>query len=209
MTPYYSEDGITIYLGDCRDLLPGLLSVHVTVTDPPYNLGIDYGTAVNDQRFDYEEWCAEWFKLLPDGPRAIACGIANVGMWHRILSPTWIIAWHKPATMGRGPLGFNNWEPVLIWGKPQGEALTDVVVAPIIPDPTVEGHPCPKPLKWATGLIERMAGPDDIILDPFMGSGTTLKAAKMLGRRAVGIEVNERYCEIAVKRLAQGVLVFD
>lgn len=68
-------------------------------------------------------------------------------------------------------------------------------------------HPCPKPLPLMRELIEQFTDPDDLILDPFMGSGTTLRAAKDLGRRAIGIEINENYCEIAVKRMAQEVLL--
>jgi DNA modification methylase len=69
-------------------------------------------------------------------------------------------------------------------------------------------HPCPKPVEWMTWAIERTSRPGETILDPFAGSGTTLAAAKQLGRKAIGIEIEERYCEIAAKRLAQGVLDF-
>jgi site-specific DNA-methyltransferase (adenine-specific) len=65
------------------------------------------------------------------------------------------------------------------------------------------GHPCPKPLRWMTWLVGLASRPGEKILDPFMGSGTTLRAAKDLARRAIGIELDERYCEIAAKRLAQ------
>ena len=67
-------------------------------------------------------------------------------------------------------------------------------------------HPCPKPLSLWEELDKRMK--DGIVLDPFMGSGTTLVAAKELGRKAIGIEIEEKYCEIAVRRLAQEVLLF-
>jgi len=67
-------------------------------------------------------------------------------------------------------------------------------------------HPCPKPLPLMRELVQLFSDPSELILDPFMGSGTTLRAAKDLGRRAIGIEIEEKYCEIAVKRLAQEVL---
>jgi len=67
-------------------------------------------------------------------------------------------------------------------------------------------HPCPKPMQAWKWLVNKVAGPEDIILDPFMGSGTTLLAAKELGIRAIGIELEERYCELAVSRLGQGIL---
>ena len=70
-------------------------------------------------------------------------------------------------------------------------------------------HPCPKPEPLMGDLVTQFTDPGDLILDPFMGSGTTLVAAKRLGRKAIGIELEERYCEIAAKRLAQGALSFD
>lgn len=70
-------------------------------------------------------------------------------------------------------------------------------------------HPCPKPEEFMRWLVGRVSLPGQTVLDPFMGSGSTLRAAKDLGRRAIGIEIEERYCEIAVKRLAQGVLPLE
>jgi DNA modification methylase len=70
------------------------------------------------------------------------------------------------------------------------------------------GHPCPKPVRFCTQIISRLTTPGQLVVDPFMGSGTTLVAAKQLGRRAIGIDIEERYCEIAAKRLEQEVLDF-
>lgn len=203
MEPYYDEDGITIYHGDALEVLPHVELVDAVLTDPPYNVGIEYGTA-DDRRLDYADWCAEWFAICQVKAPAIALtpGIANLGLWHRIAQPDWTMSWQKPAAMGRCWMGFNNWEPVMYWGPSRN--LVDVVVAPIVPDPSVDGHPCPKPLKWALGLLAVLGGTS--VCDPFMGSGTTLRAAKDLGRKAIGIEIEEKYCEIAVKRLAQMVL---
>ena len=72
------------------------------------------------------------------------------------------------------------------------------------------GHPCAKPFKfWKWLLAKGSSSEADIVIDPFVGSGTTLRAAKDLGRRAIGIEIEERYCEIAAKRLSQEVLAFE
>jgi DNA modification methylase len=206
MRPYYQDGSVTIYHGDCRDVLPTLGSAEVCLTDPPYNLGIEYGVGVDDARKDYAYWCYEWFAQCRAKSEAMALtpGIANVGLWYSIASPDWIVAWHKPAAMGRCHVGFNNWEPVLYWGPRR--SVADVVVAPLIPDASIDGHPCPKPLKWAATLLTGILAGDGPVLDPFAGTGTTLRAAKNLGRQAIGIEIEERYCEIAALRMGQEVL---
>lgn len=71
------------------------------------------------------------------------------------------------------------------------------------------GHPCPKPLRWMTWALSLAGDGVQSVLDPFMGSGTTLRAAKDLGRKAIGIEIEERYCEIAAKRMGQEVFNFS
>jgi site-specific DNA-methyltransferase (adenine-specific) len=76
-----------------------------------------------------------------------------------------------------------------------------------VSQPEKNGHPCPKPLKAWRRLLNNISQPEQTVLDPFMGSGTTLRTAKDLGRKAIGIEIEERYCEIAAKRLAQDVLL--
>ncbi len=207
--PYYLDDAVCIVHADAREVLPLLAtgSVDLVLTDPPYNVGIFYGPSVDDSRANYEGWCRDWFKdcqRLGDVV-AVSCGMANIGLWANICKPDWWIAWQKPAAMGRSFVGFNNWEPIALYGKPPKE-IVDTFVAPIVPDIAVEGHPCPKPLKWAKWQVANLSGEGDTILDPFMGSGTTLRAAKDLGRRAIGIEIEERYCEIAAKRMQQSVL---
>jgi site-specific DNA-methyltransferase (adenine-specific) len=211
MKPYYQHGGVTIWHGDCREILPRLDAVALCVTDPPYNVGINYGEATNDRRTDYEAWCASWFKQVraKSTATAIASGTVNVAMWCRIQEPDWIIGWHKPAAMGRSPVGFNNWEPVLFYGKAKANRGTDVVTAGILPDAAVQGHPCPKPERWAIGLVSLLSDASETVLDPFMGSGTTLVAAKRLCRKAIGIEVEERFCEMAANRLAQEVLPLE
>ena len=207
ITPFYEHAGVTLYCGDCREILPTLGGgFGLALTDPPYNVGIHYGSGVDDGRGDYEAWCADWFGMLRAASDAVALtpGIANLTTWGRIAPPDWTLAWHKPSAMSRCHVGFNNWEPVLYWGPRR--QMVDVVTAVILPDAAVEGHPCPKPLKWASGLIANLSDPGAAILDPFAGSGTTLRAAKDQGRRVVGIEIEERYCEMVVRRLAQEVL---
>ena len=108
---------------------------------------------------------------------------------------------------GRMPWGFQNLAPVLFFGKAPDLHLGSKATTIRSSDAAEKnGHPCPKPIKWMTWLIDLCSRPGETVLDPFAGSGTTLRAAKDLGRRAIGIEVNEAYCQIAVSQLAQGVL---
>jgi site-specific DNA-methyltransferase (adenine-specific) len=218
MKPYYQDDAVTLYHGDCRDVLPQLTPVAAVITDPPYNVGLDYGPTTNDRRpaDEYEAWCRVWFaecrRLAP--VVAFSCGIVNVAMWCRIAPPDWILAWVKRASTGRSPVGFNNWEPVLLWGKPDGRKATDVLEVAVAQfthtryrrDP---GHPALKPRKWANQLVALLTQPGDAVLDPFAGGGAVLGAARDLGRRAVGVEINPDYCAGRPARPAQQPLPLE
>lgn len=207
MKPYYEHAGITIYHGDCREVLPTVGGVDLIVTDPPYNVGINYGSGTNDNmsREQFVEWARQWFVECRRVSRTVlVCGQARLPDYAIIEPWKWLLCWWKPAAMGRSPVGFCNWEPVAMWGEGSG-AGCDFIKAPIVSDAALDGHPCPKPLAWAKGLIA-LFPKAKTVLDPFAGSGTTLVAAKDLGRRAIGIEIEERYCEIAARRLSQEVL---
>lgn len=205
MKPYYDHAGITIYHGDCREILPDLPKVDLVLTDPPYGIGFKYSS--------YEDTESSWYELMRGAmPLLLACGgvcfvqacqIKRLGWWYGEFPPDWIIVWHKGIPGHRSSIGFNDWEPILVWGRPK-VPMHDYFSLP--PTPTDCGHPCPKPIKWATWLVKRGSPGGGTALDPFMGSGTTLRAAKDLGRKAIGIEIEEKYCEIAAKRLGQEVL---
>ena len=208
--PYYADEYVTLYHGDMREILPSI-SADVVISAPPYNRGLTYGASVNDARADYRDWCASWFSLLSAPAIAFTCGHQNLSMWCGIREPDWIMCWWKPGAIGASPFGVSNWEPILFWGDAgKRKDRVDVVRARIIPipDSALGGHPCPKPDMWALGLVEMLSERGETVLDPFAGTGTTLVAAKRLGRKAIGIEIEERYCAIAVERLRQGVL-FD
>lgn len=216
MSPYYDEDGITIYHGDCREILPSLGPVQAVFADPPYNVGKDYGTH-NDRMLpeEYLAWCEEWFELacrVSEGAVVITPGMVSVPMWMEISPTHKLIAWTKANNNSRnyiGPTsGYQCWEPILVYGKSLVTVLRDWIDCPISLQP-FDGHPCPKPIRLMRWVVENFCPHDGTILDPFAGSGSTLRAAKDLGRKAIGIEIEERYCEIAVQRLAQGVLDFD
>jgi DNA modification methylase len=110
---------------------------------------------------------------------------------------------------GRHPWGFKTFLPVLLYGTDptlNKGARPNVLTSSAVSEKN--GHPCPKPLAWMRWLVQLVSLPGEVVIDPFAGSGTTLRACKDLDRRCIGIELEERYCEIAAKRLAQDVLDF-
>lgn len=202
--PYYTDpDGrITIYHGDCRDILPQLEPVDLLITDPPHGVQ----KAEWDTKFPVE-WLPQAANITTQA-MVVMPGVHNVLLCPRIVGAfhyRWMLSMHLSNGMTRGRMGFGNWIPALVYARegqslyrPQQDATT-IVITGSKPD-----HPSPKPIRAMSWLVSRFA--DGIILDPFMGSGTTLRAAKDLGRRAIGIEIEERYCEIAARRLDQQVL---
>ena len=199
--PYYDEDGITIYHGDCREIGPKV-SASIVCTDPPYGIN----KAEWDSRFDLSV-----FNLLAPLTIALMPGISNLCQCPQRLAGLpfrWCLSAYLSNGMTRGAIGFGNWIPCLLYSssslyKKEGDAKAFTVEAGNKPD-----HPSPKPypvMRWIVGKLPN----DGAILDPYMGSGTTLLAAKNLGREAIGIEIEERYCEIAAKRLSQQVMQFD
>ena len=208
--PYYEEPGITIYHGDCRDILPSLPKVDLVLTDPPYGIEFEYAS-YKDTRINWESLMSTFvplaitqstFFIMP------SCGIDRLGWWYKNFPPKWIIAWYKGSPGHLSKIGFNDWESILCWRK-QPKQMHDYFQTKCgFDDPESEkgSHPCPKPTQWSNWLVSRGSPDGGTVLDPFMGSGTTLRAAKDLGRKAIGIEIEEKYCEIAVKRLAQEVL---
>ncbi|HXA22777.1 MAG TPA: DNA methyltransferase [Acetobacteraceae bacterium] len=187
-----------LYAADCRDVLPTLAGVDAVVTDPPYGLGFKYASH-DDNRENHPAFIASWL------PAVLACAPAALispGMTHLMAypQPAWVICWHKPAAMGRSPIGFCNWEPTLLYGKPHNRKTVDVFTAPILPDRELDGHPCPKPVQWGISLIEIGAPARGIVADPFAGSGTTIIACEQTGRACVAIEVSPQYVDVAIRR---------
>ena len=202
MKPFYSEKGITIYHGDCREILPSL-SEPVLFADPPY--GVD--KAEWDKSFD-QEW--QLFAAGSCEVMAITPGIVNLLSMARYIgdhSYRWAMSIYIENAIVRGALGFGNWIPVLIYAR-EGKSIyscsqdaTSIAIRGQMPE-----HPSPKPFDAMRWILSRL--PEGCVIDPFMGSGTTLRAAKDLGRKAIGIEICEKYCEIAARRLSQEVLSF-
>ena len=212
MTPYYEADGITIFHGDCREVLPGLGKVDLVLTDPPYNVGKDYGRH-NDSMPDseYESWCGDIVG------RCLKCAdnqfwVApryRLGLWLSLLPGAHLVVIRRGAS---GPIrqGWSDqFEIALSVGKP-GQCLPDLWDDIRLKEEgyffreETFGHPGYTPKLIMERAISLLS--ESSVIDPFCGTGTTLVAAKLLGRRAIGIELEERYCEIAARRLAQGVL---
>ena len=206
MTPYYEQDGIVIYHGDCREVLPSL-SVDVVIGDPPYGVGIEYAS-YEDEITKTTAMVMDFVKTATSVARCVAFTVGKYDTekeLYRLLPPRWRMCWYKGAQSTASPIGFTDWEAVLVYGEMVHNHAHDYFYAQ--PEQMgAFGHPCPKPLQFARILISRLAKPGEVICDPFMGSGTTLRAAKDIGHRAIGIELEEKYCEIAAKRLAQGAL---
>ena len=210
MKPYYEEPGITIYHGDCREILPQLEPVDLVLTDFPYGVNENYINFLDTQK-NLKALIKSSWDLIKIKSKVIllTCGVSNIGLYEK---PKWIMAWVTPAGAGSGPWGFCTWQPILCYGsdpylknglgrRPDSFIHTESSEKSL--------HPCEKPIKlWKKVLLRGSVKEDGIILDPFMGSGTTLRAAKDLGRKAIGIEIEEKYCEIAAKRLRQEVFNF-
>lgn len=208
--PYYERGGIVIYHGDCREVLPTLErgSADLVLTDPPYNAGKHYGQHDdNMSREAYTAWCREWFEMV----RAVCArtvvfpGHGNLPVWWEISKPSAVGCWYKPGNPASSHLGWAEWEPYLYWGQRMGGS--SVVRAPVTAQRDIGDHPCPKPLQLMLALLVKTKA--RAVLDPFLGSGTTALAAKVLGIPCIGIEIEERWCEVAANRLGQDVLPLE
>ena len=202
--PFFADDAVTIYHGDCREIVPLLGRFDLMLTDPPY--GIDAGNTAFGKAKSRNE---DWDKTTQ--PEAIADAILhadNAIVWggnyyHLAPSPCWLV-WDKKndcTTFADCELAWTNLKKAVrvfrwLWSGPYQEKRES------------REHPTQKPIELIKWCIEQ-AGDVQTILDPFAGSGTTGRAAKDLGKRAVLIEREERYCEIAARRLAQDVLPLD
>jgi DNA modification methylase len=247
--PYYTDEAVTIYHGDCREVLPTLGMVDHVITDPPYARDV-YLRARNPDSGDGKGTDGRTHALRV-GASLARMAAGDIGSIDEALAPValeigrivrrWALvfsdaetthrwkaeleaaglryvrtgAWVKPDAMpqmsgdrpsvgfepatichAKGPMRWNGGGHAAVWTHG-----TCKVNRP--------NHPCPKPEPLMIELVSLFTDEGETILDPFMGSGTTLLAAKRLGRRAVGIEVSEAFCEEAVRRLRQSVLALE
>lgn len=216
MDPYYDDGTCTIYVGDCRDVLPRLDTFDaVMVTDPPYGMAYQSNMAIEgpsepiagDESTALRDEVLAWWLPRP---------ALVFGTWRlpRPAGVTQLLIWDKGESPGMGDLSM-PWGPgheeVYVFGTGfTGKRRSNVIRYPMLSPQDLRrpDHPTPKPV----GLLIQLVGycGHGVIVDPFMGSGSTLRAAKDLGRRAIGIETVERYAEMAARSLAQEVLpLFD
>lgn len=217
MKPYYDHGGIRIYHGDCREISVGIdaAAVDLVVTDPPYGVSertdrLSKGRSVlawshdfppvygDDKPFDPSH-LMRFGKVVLFGANYYADKLPS--------SPSWIV-WDKRDGMASN----DNADCELAWSNVGGPARvfrhlwSGMLKASERAENRV--HPTQKPVALMAWIVNEHSEPGQTILDPYMGSGPTLRAAKDLGRKAIGIEIEERYCEIAANRLRQSVMQF-
>jgi site-specific DNA-methyltransferase (adenine-specific) len=190
--PYWTGDGITLYLGDCREVT-AWLAADVLVTDPPYPNN------------------AGWFDDAVGIAEAVLSGWRQdaISFWNELTKPpipvplVAVHIWHRTNVNGR------PYEPAFQFATDGQKRRSDVIrhaqIHSGVGPGSAEyfGHPTQKPEAVMRVLIRKTTG---IIADPFAGTGPTLLAARSLGRTAIGVEIDERYCEMAARRLDQGIL---
>ena len=230
--PYYDEDGITIYHGDALDVLPTIKasSVQAVVTDPPYIIGaVSAGNMASKaggwvDMMNSALWFSAWYRqvdriLHSSGSFWTFCNWRSLPVVMRAaldagLPITSTMVWDKEWIGPGGPQGLRpSYELVALMSQP-AFAIRDRGISDIwrhkVGSYKGTGHPAEKP----EGLVRRIIAtcelpPGSIVVDPFMGSGTTAVSAKALGLRFVGIEGEAKWCDMAASRVAQGMLDFD
>jgi DNA modification methylase len=208
-------EGVTLYLGDCREILPTLGHVDAVVTDPPY--GVNFSGSSTRHGKDAANGYLS-FDDTPDAVKEIVVpAIADcIDRYSRVcVTPglRCMFSYPEPRSVGTiwypsganaGPWGFVCSQPIFYYGadpylaagkgsRPNGFSTTEAAEK--------NGHPCPKPEGQMRWLVNRASLPGEIVLDPFMGSGTTGVAAIKLGRKFVGVEIEPAYFDIACKRI--------
>ena len=215
---YYEDDAVTIHLGDCREIMPALRDV-VVVTDPPFFApAVHYVARGRPQKswgdaMILGQWWADTLEAMPS-PLSVAtfCDPESYAVFYPALYRRFDrvsgVVWDK-GRIGMGTPWRRSFEMILhAWNgtrKPDNLGQADIIRCAPIPS-EIREHPVDKPHELLRVVTSIVSMPTETVLDPFMGSGSTLVAAKNLGRKAIGIEIEERYCEIAALRCSQEVL---
>lgn len=226
MRPYWEQDDVAIYHGDVCEVLPRLDVCGPVITDPPYNLGKQYASSKDSvPRDEYEAWMIRWMKLAraASGDAVVfSYSKRYLGSIDRLLAEAGLrqiryLAWMRRDYAGDkwhgGPA--DCWEPI-VWAssaeKPQYNKIFGALGRDCMTVSSVRNgrfrsqHPCPKPDRVAEWLVKLFAVEGRPVLDLFMGTGAFMEAAQLQGYPAIGIEIEERYCELAATRLSQRML---
>lgn len=227
MRPYYEAHGATIYHGDCLEVLPRIeqSAASTLLTDPPYTAagGSTNGRSSEADGQFFEFWlravCEKLRSALaPDGCGFMFCDWRTIGSVARCFQPPgdrqteaiWSVSqalvWDRES-IGLGSPFRNSFEMIAFVRGPNWQSDMRKNIPTVIrhryPYGRHEHHGAEKPVALLSQLINLVSKPGALVLDPFMGSGSTLVAATHLGRRAIGIEIEERYCEVSANRLRQ------
>jgi site-specific DNA-methyltransferase (adenine-specific) len=209
---YYEDEWVTLYHGDCREF-PQWTDADALVTDPPYGIdwkGTSYNTGARRSSIANDKTTAardEALALWGTKRPALVFG-------SQLLAPPdgtkQVLVWRKPPDAGfMGTVGGyrRDWEAIYLMGAWPSKAAerSAVIESPGTMNSYLSGHPHAKPVSLMEMLIRST---DGVIADPFAGSGSTLIAARNLGRKAIGVELDEKYCELIVKRLCQQAFIF-
>jgi len=208
--PYYADEYVTLYHGDCREIAPTLGGEFAVISDPPY--GVAWNTDYRRFTSGFNTPCTKHNEIANDAEPfdpSPWLGYPAVVLWgatcypERLRVGTWLV-WDKRHKNGTAFLA----DAEVAWMKGgHGVYIYSQTQQGCVREEPVE-HPTQKPVGLMRWCISRAAKGGLPILDPFAGVGSTLIAAKQLGRRSVGIEIKESYCETAARRLSQGVLDF-
>jgi site-specific DNA-methyltransferase (adenine-specific) len=199
-------DCCSVVEGDCLSLMRALPDgcVDAVITDPPYGVGLEYGNGVEDT---LESAKSLYIKFLTEAKRCAKVSLTTVGCFaletflYSSMPPRWRICWRKGITSRPSPIGFTDWEPVFVYGESVHRDSHDLFT--VQPERMGSfGHPCPKPIEFAQWLIQRFCDEGGVVLDPFLGSGTTAAAAISLGCHYLGFELKPDFAAIARKRIA-------
>lgn len=203
--PYYRDEFVTIYCGDCREIVPALPCGAVVITDQPYGTGwVRGGGNVGEfkakhEKPDWDVWDVSWIELFREPKRIAAfCPVSKCEEMCNALPFPAVLHYRKSNVR---PGGVDR-EPIVVSPPPRSPGTWKRLAY----NGDMPLHPCQKPIEIMTWLVDAVSDHLDLIVDPFAGSGTTGRAAKDLGRKAVLIEREERYCEIAARRMAQECL---
>jgi DNA modification methylase len=212
MKPYFQDDAVTIYLGDCREILPSLPKVDLVLTDPPYGIGEangknkSRGLVAQPKDFGIASWDNKPIpqELLDLVISKATYSIVFGGNFYSLPASSCWLVWDKDngeTDFADAELAWTNLKQAVRLFKWRWNGM----LQDNMKNKEYRYHPTQKPVPLMEWCISKVSDVN-LILDPFMGSGTTLRAAKNLGRKAIGIEIEERYCEIAAKRMAQTVM---